>query len=89
MSVFLKNITFHGILMDNLFTASSQELAMVSKCFTEGIKSGVVRPLNATVFDKNDIEGAFRFMGGGKHIGKVLVKVCENLICRNGRKPTF
>ena len=75
MSVFLKNIAFHGILMDNLFNASNVELQTVSKCFMEGIKSGIVVPLKATVFEKGDIEGAFRFMGGGKHIGKVLIKV--------------
>ena len=41
----------------------------------EGIKAGVVQPLNTTVFEKEQIEDAFRFMAQGKHIGKVLVKV--------------
>ena len=75
MSVFLKNITFHGILMDSLFDAKNSDLDIVSRCMMEGIKSGMVQPLQSTVFDKDSIEGAFRYMAGGKHIGKVLIKV--------------
>ena len=40
-----------------------------------GIESGVVRPLKVTLFDREDIEPAFRFMAQGKHIGKVVVQV--------------
>ena len=75
MSIFLKNITFHGILLDSLFESDNGELEAVSRCFMEGIKSGVVKPLKATVFDSDDVEGAFRYMAQGKHIGKVVVKV--------------
>jgi fatty acid synthase len=31
--------------------------------------------LKATVFDRDSVEDAFRFMAQGKHIGKVLIKV--------------
>jgi len=40
-----------------------------------------VRPLETTVFERDDIEAAFRFMAQGKHIGKVLIKVtCLRLL---------
>lgn len=75
MAVFLKNITFHGILLDALFEQGNEVWIQVAQLLSEGIKSGAVRPLNTTVFEHDDIEGAFRFMAQGKHIGKVLVEV--------------
>ena len=37
--------------------------------------TGAVRPLNTTLFDRDEIEPAFRFMAQGKHIGKVVIQV--------------
>lgn len=39
------------------------------------IKKGAIKPLPRTVFGINDVEKAFRHMGVGKHIGKVLIKI--------------
>ncbi|XP_065226660.1 fatty acid synthase-like [Planococcus citri] len=79
MSVFLKNTTFHGILLDSLFDASSDnaDKQAVVKLLTEGIDNGAVRPLNTTVFAEKQVEQAFRYMATGKHIGKVVLKVKE------------
>ncbi|XP_050301861.1 fatty acid synthase [Anthonomus grandis grandis] len=77
MSLFLKNTTFHGILLDALFDSDCPEKREVMKLVTEGIKSGAVRPLPNTVFNENQVEQAFRFMATGKHIGKVLLKIRE------------
>jgi len=77
MAIFLKNITFNGILLDALFEEGNADWELVSALLTKGIEEGAVKPLNTTVFDKEDIEGAFRFMAQGKHIGKVVVKVRE------------
>ena len=75
MSCFLKNIAFHGILLDSLFVGNNKDLQTVSRCIDDGIKSGMIQPLNSTVFEKDDVEGAFRYMARGSHIGKVLIKV--------------
>ncbi|KAL4239386.1 hypothetical protein ACF0H5_000203 [Mactra antiquata] len=77
MSIFLKNISFHGILLDALFEEDNKDWMKVSYCLTSGIESGAVKPLNTSVFDKADVETAFRYMAQGKHIGKVLVKIRE------------
>lgn len=42
------------------------------------MKNGIIKPLKTTVFDAPDVEKAFRFLGGAKNIGKVLIKVREN-----------
>ncbi|XP_041363356.1 fatty acid synthase-like [Gigantopelta aegis] len=76
MAIFLKNISFHGILLDALFD-SHKTWATVADLVSDGIKSGAVRPLRTTVFERGQIEDAFRFMAQGKHIGKVVIKVKE------------
>lgn len=75
MSVFLKNTSFHGILLDSLFDEDNTEWEQVRDLVSEGIKTGVVQPLASTTFNKYKIEDAFRFMASGKHIGKVLIEV--------------
>lgn len=79
MSVFLKNTTFHGILLDALFDAPGEDVdrAAVVRCVTEGLADGAVRPLPAAVYADTQLEQAFRFMASGKHIGKVVLKVRE------------
>ncbi|KAJ8891058.1 hypothetical protein PR048_010567 [Dryococelus australis] len=77
MSVFLKNITFHGILLDSLFESEGDEKREVVRLVTEGMKSGAIQPLPTTVFSENQTEQAFRFIASGKHIGKVMLKIRE------------
>lgn len=77
MSVFLKNTTFHGILLDALFDSESEEKQEVKRLISEGIENGAVRPLPSTVFSEHQVEQAFRFMASGRHIGKVLLKIRE------------
>lgn len=75
MSFFLKNTSFHGILLDALFDSDSFEKKEVVRLVNEGIKNGAVRPLPSTVFSEQQIEQGFRYMATGKHIGKVLLKI--------------
>lgn len=83
MAAFLKNISFHGILLDALFGTNHSSASIqshrgsVAKLLQDGIKSGAVRPLKSTIFGINDTEEAFRYMASGKHIGKVVLKVRE------------
>ncbi|XP_018336014.1 fatty acid synthase [Agrilus planipennis] len=87
MSVFLKNTTFHGILLDALFGTNNPQKREVFRLVSEGIKSGAVKPLPNTVFNENQVEQAFRYMATGRHIGKVLLKIREEEN-RKTQKPT-
>jgi len=81
MAVFLRNVTFHGILLDALFEPGNPDWQTVHSLVSGGIRDGTVKPLETTVFERDDIETAFRFMSHGKHIGKVLIKVnCPHLL---------
>ncbi|CAN8007230.1 unnamed protein product, partial [Ixodes pacificus] len=78
MAVFLKNVSFHGILLDALFGDDPRVAAdkrRVAQLVREGIASGAVRPLDAVRFARDRVEEAFRFMASGKHIGKVVLEV--------------
>ncbi|KAM8836140.1 fatty acid synthase [Spinachia spinachia] len=77
MALFLKNVAFHGILLDALFEEGNREWEEVSQLLKEGIVGGVVQPLKTTVFERDQVEEAFRYMAQGKHIGKVLLQVCH------------
>ncbi|CRK93737.1 CLUMA_CG007265, isoform A [Clunio marinus] len=77
MSVFLKNTSFHGILLDSVMEGDDEMISEVVGLVAEGIKNGAVRPLPTSVFNDQQIEQAFRFMASGKHIGKVVIKVRE------------
>uniref|UniRef100_A0A1A9Z5Z9 Fatty acid synthase n=1 Tax=Glossina pallidipes TaxID=7398 RepID=A0A1A9Z5Z9_GLOPL len=75
MSVFLKNTSFHGILLDSVMEGEEAMQKQVVELVAEGIKNGAVRPLPTSVFNDQQVEAAFRFMASGKHIGKVVVKI--------------
>ncbi|CAL1290486.1 unnamed protein product [Larinioides sclopetarius] len=78
MAIFLKNIIFHGILLDALFEHRNRNLQAkreVVQLVKEGIANGTVKPLNSFLFDRDQAEQAFRFMASGKHIGKVVLKI--------------
>ncbi|XP_076288350.1 fatty acid synthase 1 [Lasioglossum baleicum] len=77
MSLFLKNTTFHGILLDAICEIDGPERQQVVRLVKEGMDNGAVRPLPATVFSEQQIEQSFRFMATGKHIGKVVLKIRE------------
>lgn len=46
--------------------------------FTADLKAGIIKPLKTNVFDACDVEKAIRYLAGGKHMGKVVLKVREN-----------
>lgn len=75
MSVFLKNTSFHGILLDSVMEGDDDMINEVVGLVARGIKEGAVRPLPTSVFNDQQVEQAFRFMASGKHIGKVVIKV--------------
>jgi len=75
MALFLRNISFHRILFDSLFQPGNPDWQTVRDLVSSGIQDGLVKPLQTTVFNRDDVEAAFRFMAQGKDIGKVLIKV--------------
>lgn len=72
MMIFLKEVSFHGIMLDNLlFSITDEEKKQLHNLVNEGLKNGAIKPLVRKVFNKDELETAFNYMTVGKHIGKV------------------
>ncbi|PRD25642.1 UNVERIFIED_CONTAM: Fatty acid synthase [Trichonephila clavipes] len=83
LKIFLNNISFHGVFLDQLFDLRPEVTETVEElsCLIQnGIKTGVVQPLDRKVFDRNSIEQAFRYMAKGVHIGKIVLKIRDEEI---------
>ncbi|CAH0713521.1 unnamed protein product, partial [Brenthis ino] len=77
MYFFLKETSFHGIMLDYIFDQSYEFRKCLQDLLLSGIESGAVRPLTYCTFPLDQIEPAFRYMAAGKHIGKVIIKIRE------------
>ncbi|XP_032678594.1 fatty acid synthase-like [Odontomachus brunneus] len=77
ISVFSKGITFYGIMLDKLFTAEDERKQTLYTALATGIESGAVKPITRKIFQKDELEAAFRYMAAGKHIGKIIIKIQE------------
>lgn len=63
MAVFLKNVTFHGILLDAIMDQSvgnKEDWLECAQLLEKGMQDGVVVPLPMTVFSSDKAEEAFR-----------------------------
>ncbi|CAG4931996.1 unnamed protein product [Colias eurytheme] len=88
MYFFLKETSFHGIMLDYIFDQSFEFRKKLQELLLTGIESGAVRPLTYCTFQKNEVETAFRYMAAGKHIGKVIVKIRDEERTNRPVKPT-
>ncbi|XP_077295535.1 fatty acid synthase-like [Arctopsyche grandis] len=88
MEFLLKDASMHGIMMDFLFDKYSDSGKELSNLIYEGITNGSVKPLCRVIFNIDEVEKCFRYMAGGKHMGKVLIKIRDEEPDK-GAKPTF
>lgn len=72
-----KGASFHGIMVDIFFEATTSCKTMLMDYLREGLRNGSIKPLVRTVFTADEVEKAYRFMGAGKHIGKVVIKIFD------------
>jgi hypothetical protein len=61
MKMFLNETSFHGVTLENVISSTPELKKVLQNIMTEGILSGVVRPLNRTVFPYKEVEQAFRY----------------------------
>ncbi|OWR55047.1 fatty acid synthase [Danaus plexippus] len=87
MYFFLKETSFHGIMLDFIFDHSYEFRKSLQDLLLSGIESGAVRPLTYCTFEKHEIEAAFRYMAAGKHIGKVIIKIRDEERSHRPVKP--
>lgn len=74
MRLFERVITFQPIFGDLLLRWPT-ELKRTNDRIEADLARGIIRPLQSTVFAADDVEKAFRYLGGAKHMGKVLLQI--------------
>lgn len=62
MEHFLKETSFHGIMLDNLFYADDKWKSELRDALQRGIDEGAIKPLVRTVFNADEVEAAFRYI---------------------------
>lgn len=75
MAQLLKNTAILGVHLDMLQAHGGKHVKRLWNLVQKGLDSGVVKPLKTTVFERDHVEAAFRYMTKGIHIGKILLKV--------------
>jgi hypothetical protein len=60
MDIFLKDTAFFGVLTNSLFSMSPEWKEALHLGIQDGIKRGVVQPLEFTVFPRQQAQLAFR-----------------------------
>eukprot|EP00808_Paulinella_micropora_P018901 g31967.t1 len=76
MGRFIHNITFVGIDIDQVFEVPD-EMEELSRRFQAGLSSGVVQPLESTLFSYSQLPEAMRYLASGRHTGKVVIDMAE------------
>ncbi|XP_011160421.1 fatty acid synthase [Solenopsis invicta] len=79
---FKKGIRFHAILFDKICTSDHKYKLLLSKMIAGNLNNGTIKPIQAKIFLKTEIEQAFRYMASGKHMGKIIINI------QNKSKPT-
>ncbi|GFU53362.1 fatty acid synthase [Nephila pilipes] len=73
LKIFLKSISFHAVELDDLL--DSEEILPVLRMIQDDMRTGAIKPLDRTLFDRNSVEDAFKYMTKGIHVGKILLKI--------------
>lgn len=60
MSLFLKNTSFYGLVLENVFDADPEEKQELHDLIVEGIKKLIVRPLLRKVVEHQNVEEILR-----------------------------
>ncbi|XP_076226839.1 fatty acid synthase [Nomia melanderi] len=78
MEIFLKEISFHGVLLDRVIAGVRSDICkQLHEFIQEQLLNKTIKPLKRKCFEKHEIEAAFRHLAAAKHIGKVLIKVSD------------
>lgn len=68
-------LIYEDSLYEHDILHAKRRMDQVKEVFNQGLCNGERIPLETTVFEKGQIERAFRSMASGTHFGKVLIKI--------------
>nr|QNU13194.1 fatty acid synthase 3 [Locusta migratoria] len=74
LNPFLRSISFHAVSCNKLFDLHDDVKSELHMHVKEGIRKGVVKPLNRIVLNQNETQKAFKLLFDKKNYQKVLLK---------------
>lgn len=77
MRLFQMGISFRTIFAEHLLGMPTEKEFIHDRVGAD-LARGIIRPLPSTVFAASDVEKAFRYLSGAKHMGKVLLQIRES-----------
>ncbi|XP_067206014.1 fatty acid synthase-like [Linepithema humile] len=75
LSFLSKGISFYSVMLDNLFTAPQKLREHLNMVVAINLANKTIQPIARKIFEKDEVEAAFRYMAAGKHIGKIIIKM--------------
>jgi NAD(P)-dependent dehydrogenase (short-subunit alcohol dehydrogenase family)/acyl carrier protein len=86
-----QNGSFHVVAMDAVFDGDAELTRQLLDEVAVLAEQGALNPLPFRAFPASRVDGAFRLMAQGKHIGKVVVSFADALVVRRAvpREPGF
>ncbi|XP_065217079.1 fatty acid synthase-like [Planococcus citri] len=82
---FVNNISFHSIQLDLMMLTNRYLTLAMKEKVSELLNQGIIKPIQRTIFQADEIESAFRFMATGKHTGKILIKINDEQNDQKGK----
>ncbi|KAG5869188.1 hypothetical protein JTB14_000254 [Gonioctena quinquepunctata] len=74
----LRTCSFHAASFDDLFDQGNTELKLeIHRLISQGLATGVVKPLPTKIFGEMDIENALTLLSSEKCSGKILIQLRE------------
>jgi acyl transferase domain-containing protein/NADPH:quinone reductase-like Zn-dependent oxidoreductase/SAM-dependent methyltransferase/acyl carrier protein len=77
-----RNASFHVVAMDAVFSGDEQLASQLLQDIADLVEVGALSPPPFRSFPACRVDGAFRLMAQGKHVGKVLVSFSDAFISR-------
>lgn len=77
LGAFANETIFRAVFADNLIYMP-RERRLIHELMEKDLHNGIIQPLPSTVFQVNEIENAYRYLGTGKHVGKVIIQIRED-----------
>ncbi|XP_065218307.1 fatty acid synthase-like [Planococcus citri] len=73
---FLNDITFYSVQLDVLLLNHKNPIVFgIFEKIQKMLEQGIIKPIDRTIFQIDEVESAFRLMASGKHIGKLIIKI--------------
>ncbi len=78
---FVRGLSFHLVNLHNMITLAPERIRSMLNALPGLLASGDIKPLPHQTFVASQVIDAFRFMMEARHIGKIVLDMCDTALC--------